>query len=351
MALQEDVFTMAQKKNHEVDGWLARPDRATRVVLVYGPDRGLVSERARKFAGSTGIALDDPFSVVRLDASEVDSDPGRLFDEVRTFSMFSTQRLIWIRNAGAQKALADAIRDLAKDPPADALVLIEGGDLKKGAGLRAVVEGAFAAMALPCYSDDPRAIDSLIDEGLQQSGLRIGLPARARLKALLGGDRLASRGEIDKLALYCHGKTEITEEDVALLIGDVSATSADDALNAALKGDVSGFQNALQRFRSAGGNRTTLLLSALRQLQIVQALRADMQTTGRPPAAVIGSARPPLYFDRKAAVERALARWSLLQVATALQRVQAAVLESRRYPDLSDAIIERCLLGLTLVRS
>jgi hypothetical protein len=42
---------------------------------------------------------------------------------------------------------------------------------------------------------------------------------------------------------------------------------------------------------------------------------------------------------------------SMAQVSAALQRVHAAVLESRRYPDLSDAIIERCLLGLTLTRS
>ncbi|GHD17415.1 DNA polymerase III subunit delta [Tianweitania populi] len=341
---------MAQKKNHEVDSWLARPDRTARIILVYGPDRGLVAERARKFALSTGIALDDPFSVVRLDAGDIESDPGRLFDEVKTFSMFSSQRLIWIRNAGAQKAFADAIKDLAKCPPADALVLIEGGDLKKGAGVRGVVETAFSGMALPCYSDDPRAIDALIDEGLQPYGLRIGLPARSRLKALLGGDRLASRGEIEKLALYCHGKSEVEEDDVALLIGDVSATSADDALNAALKGDVFGFQQALLRFKSAGGNRTTLLLSALRQLQIVQTLRAEMQASNRPAGAVIGMARPPLYFDRKAAVERALTRFSLPQASSALQRVQAAVLESRRYPDLSDAIIERCLLGLTLHR-
>jgi DNA polymerase-3 subunit delta len=334
---------MAQKKNHEVETWLNRPDPSSRIVLVYGPDRGLVAERARKFALATGIALDDPFAVVRLDGAEVDADPGRLFDEVRTFSMFSSQRLIWIRNAGAQKALADAVRDLAKEPPADALVLIEAGDLKKGAGLRGVVEAAASAMALPCYSDDPRAIDGLIDEGLQQYGLRISLSARSRLKALLGGDRLASRGEIEKLALYCHGKSEVEEEDVALLIGDVSSTSADDALNAALKGDVSAFQAALQRFKSAGGNRTTL--------QLVQTLRADMQINNRPAGAVIGSARPPLYFYRKAAVERALARLSLAQVSAALSRVQAAVLESRRYPDLSDAIIERCLLGLTLTRS
>ncbi|TIR75123.1 MAG: DNA polymerase III subunit delta, partial [Mesorhizobium sp.] len=38
---------MAQKKGYEVDSWLARPDPAMAIVLLYGPDRGLVAERAK----------------------------------------------------------------------------------------------------------------------------------------------------------------------------------------------------------------------------------------------------------------------------------------------------------------
>lgn len=341
---------MAQRKNHEVDSWLVKPDPSMRIVLVYGPDRGLVSERSRKLAGSTGIPLDDPFAVVRLDASDIESDPGRLFDEVRTVSMFSAQRLVWVRDAGNSKAFAEAIKALCQDPPRDATVLIEAGDLKKGAALRATIETAAAAMALPCYSDDGRALDGLIEQILEHNGLRMGLPARARLKALLGGDRMASRGEVEKLALYCRGLGEITEQDVELLIGDVSATSADDALNAALRGDLPGFQHALGRFRISGGSRTTLLLAALRQLQFLQALRAEMQSAGKSASAAVAGARPPLYFDRKAAAERALGRLSLAQFTAAVERLDAAVLESRRSADLGDTIIERSLLALAASR-
>ena len=90
---------MAQKKAYEVDAWLSRPDRAHAIVLIYGPDRGLVAERARAFAVATGLPLDDPFSVVRLDASEIERDQGRLLDEARTVPMFSARRLLWVRNA------------------------------------------------------------------------------------------------------------------------------------------------------------------------------------------------------------------------------------------------------------
>ncbi|TIP81247.1 MAG: DNA polymerase III subunit delta, partial [Mesorhizobium sp.] len=115
---------MAQKKGYEVDSWLARPDPRISIVMLYGPDRGLVAERAKAFAGKTGLPLDDPFSVVRLDGSEVDRDEGRLLDEARTVPMFSDRRLLWVRNASGQKALADDVKALTTEPPRDAIILI-----------------------------------------------------------------------------------------------------------------------------------------------------------------------------------------------------------------------------------
>lgn len=221
---------MAQKKAHEVDGWLSRPDPKTTIVLFYGPDRGLVAERARAFAVATGLPLDDPFSVVRLEAGEIEKDPGRLVDEARTVPMFSPRRLLWVRNAGSHKAVADEVKTLIGDPPRDAIVLIEAGELKKGAPLRAAVEAGAKAIALPCYADEGRDIDVVIDSELDRAGMTISLDARQALRRNLGGDRLVSRGEIAKLLLFAHGRREITVDDVQATTGDVSALSVDDAV-------------------------------------------------------------------------------------------------------------------------
>ncbi|TIX45439.1 MAG: DNA polymerase III subunit delta, partial [Mesorhizobium sp.] len=90
-----------------------------------------------------------------------------------------------------------------------AIILIEAGDLKKGVGLRAIVEAADIAMALPCYADEARDIDTVIDDELRKAGMSMTLEARQALRRNLGGDRLASRGEIEKLVLYAHGQTEV----------------------------------------------------------------------------------------------------------------------------------------------
>jgi DNA polymerase III subunit delta len=341
--------SMAQKKAHEVDTWLARRDPQIPILLFYGPDRGLVSERARKIVASTGLSADDPFSVVRLDAAEIEQTPGRLVDEARTIPMFSDRRLIWVRNAAAQKALAEDVKALAEQPPRDAIILIEAGDLKKGVALRAAVEASEHAMALPCYADEGRNVDSLIDEELQKAGLSIALDARQLLKRSLGGDRLASRGELEKLALYAAGRKQITLDDVQLMTGDVSGLSLDHVIDAVLEGKSADFDAAFNRLSGGGNQAPAQVLSAtLRQFQSLQLMRGTMERDGRGAASVVASARPPVFFTRRRTVENALSAWSAEGIARALGSLQAAVLHTRRRPDLALPISRQALLAITL---
>ncbi|MEW9806158.1 DNA polymerase III subunit delta [Mesorhizobium sp. ZMM04-5] len=337
---------MAQKKAHEVDAWLRRPPESYAVVLIYGPDRGLVSERAKAFADRTGLGLDDPFSVVRLEGGEIDGNPGRLLDEARTVPMFSARRLLWVRNASGQKGFADVVKALCAEPPRDAVVLIESGDLKKSAGLRTTVEASPNAMALPCYGDEDRDIDAIIDDELGRSGIGIALDARQALRRNLGGDRLASRGEIAKLALYAHGKSEIDLDDVCALTGDVSGVSVDDAVDAMLDGKVDDFDTAFTRHSLGGSQAFLVLAAAIRQLQALHLMRAGM--AGRNAAAAVASARPPVFFARRKLVERVLERWSPDALQRGLERLQSAVLATRQRPELSVELARQALLGLAV---
>lgn len=339
---------MAQKKAFEVDAWLARPDPAVAVVLIYGPDRGLVAERARAFAKRTGLPLDDPFSVVKLDGSEVEKEEGRLLGEARTVPMFSDRRLLWVRNAGAQKSLADDVKALLAEPPRDAVVLIEAGDLKKGGGLRALVEAAPAGMALPCYADEARDLDGIIDDELGRAGMTMTLEARQALRRSLGGDRLASRGEMEKLVLYAQGKSEITLDDVKASSGDVSGQSFEDAIDAMLDGRIDDFDTAFSLQCQAGGQPFLALAAAMRQFQTLQAMRGAMEQSGRNAAAIVASHRPPVFFARRKLVEKMLERWSADAIGRALTRLQAAVLQTRRRPELSTALARQALLGIAV---
>jgi len=339
---------MAQKKTSEVDRFIAHPDPAFPIILIYGPDRGLVSERAVHFAKNTGIMLDDPFSTIRLEANEIDADPIRLGDEARTLSLFGGKRLIWLRGAGLQKGVVEAVKWLVSEPPDQTIVLIEAGDLKKSASLRTVVEAARCAMALPCYSDDGRATDALITQMLAEFNMQIGREARQILREHLGENRLASRAELEKLCLYAMGSQEISVEDVNASVSNVSVNSQDHIIDALIIGDVPHFSERFDRQCEAGSPLFLIINAAQRQFQQLQQLRDVMEREGKSAAFVVAGVRPAIFFQRKGTIEKALGRWPLAHLTRACARLQDCALESRQFTHLAQTIARQHLLALAV---
>lgn len=339
---------MAEVKSHEFDAFLKRKPLPVRLFLIYGPDRGLVSERAAALAAASGVTLDDAFSVVKLDAGDIGSQPGRLIDEMNAIGLFGGERLIWIRNAGSEKGLSDGLDILADMPAGPSTLIIEAGDLKKGAALRKAAESISAAVAIPCYADDGRALQALIDQELSAENLRISPAARERLAETIGGDRLASRNEVRKLALYCRGKEMVEEQDVAEIVGDASAISTDDAVDAILKGDRDGFLHAIQKIVSSKTPVFLVLQGCLRQFQLLELMRAEMDEKRVPAAQAMASLGRHLHFRRKPILENALRTWTGPAIRRETQRLQAAILQSRQRPALEDTIAMQTMLATVL---
>ena len=339
---------MAEIKSHEFEGFLERSARNYRLFVIYGPDRGLVSERATSLAGRTGVALDDPFSLIKLDIGDLQRDQGRLLDEAGAIGLFGGDKLIWIRGAANEKYLVDSLQVLSANMPDGTYVLIEGGDLKKGSLLRKAAETARTVMAIPCYADDARALNGLIDSELSSAGLGITPDARQALLELIGGDRIASRNELRKLALYCRGKSTIEEHHVTEIIGDASAISVDDAVDAVLSGNPSSFLHAMQKIISSKTAVFLVIQACLKQFQLLDAMKTEMEEKRLPAAQVMQTLGRHLHFRRKPIIEQALRTWSAEAVAREANRLQAAILQTRKRASLEDSIALQTLLSTTL---
>ena len=79
---------MVAIKNRDADAFVARPSPAQPIVLLYGPDAGLVHERAEKIIGASVDDTNDPFALVRIDGDALASDPSRLVEEAHTVPLF-----------------------------------------------------------------------------------------------------------------------------------------------------------------------------------------------------------------------------------------------------------------------
>src|ERR1043165_586794 len=211
---------MVALKTGDIDSFVAKPDPARAVVLVFGPDAGLVGERVDAIVKASVDDTNDPFALVRLDGDTLASDPARLIDEATTVPLFGGRRAIRVRT-GSRK-IAPAVEGVLSVRLSDCRIVIEAGDLKRGAALRNVCERAKTAVAIPCYADGDRDVGRLIDDEMRAADLSIAPDARTALMPLLGGDRRASRAELRKLALYAQGNERAELDDVTAVVTDAS---------------------------------------------------------------------------------------------------------------------------------
>jgi DNA polymerase III subunit delta len=337
---------MVAIKAADVDAFAGRPDPARRVVLVFGPDAGLVGERVRAILAASVDDTNDPFALARLEGEALTAEPSRLTEEALTMPLFGGRRAVWVK-AGSRN-IAPAVDALLGDPlftgaTPTCRVVIEAGDLRRNAPLRVLCERAKNAAALPCYADSERDRARLIDEEMRAAGLSLAPDARAVLIPLLGGDRAASRSEIQKLAVYARGRDQVGVEDVAAVVSDASALAIEDIVDAAFAGKPGELETQLAKARVAGTAAGSILFNAQRQLAQLHKWRFAIEQGG---GFSLDAVQPPVPFRRRPLVEAALKAWSAARLATAMAQLADAVLDARRNSALADTITERALLAI-----
>jgi len=334
---------MVALKSSDIESFVARPDPGRAVVLVFGPDAGLVSERADAIVRASVDDTNDPFALVRLDGDALASDPARLIDEATTVPLFGGRRAIRVR-AGSRN-LVPAVESVLGAKLQDCRVVIEAGDLRKNAPLRAIVERAKNAVALSCYADADRDIGRLIDEEMRAADLVIAPDARAALMPLLGGDRRASRAELRKLTLYAQGREQVELDDVTAVVADASALALDSLIDAAFAGRLADVEKEFGKALVAGTNASAIIGAAIRQTERLHVLSLDI-ASGASVSEVVQRPQSGIHFRRQDAFTRALRAWTPERLAKALSMLGEASLDARRQSDLATAIAQRALIQI-----
>jgi DNA polymerase III subunit delta len=338
---------MVALKAAEIEAYIAQREPARPIALVFGPDAGLVGERADAIVRAAVDDPNDPFALVRLDGDTLAGDPSRLIDEANTVPLFGGRRAIWVK-AGARD-FSTALEALLASPPRDCRVVIEAGDLRRSAPLRTLCERAKTVAVIACYLDGERELARLVDEELRTAGLSIAPDARAALLPLLGADRRASRNEVRKLALYARGRSEIDVDDVLAAVADASVLVLDGVVDAAFAGRTGDLETHLAKTQAAGIAAGRIVAAALSQAAQLHRARIGIES-GTPLGEAVDGILSKAQFRRRAAVETALRAWPAARLERVMAELAAATLETRRLSGplagLAEPVVGRALLSI-----
>lgn len=332
---------------NRIEGFLKAPDPAVRLVLIYGPDTGLVKERLDRLTKGVCPDLGDPFRIADLGVATLKDDPARLADEAQAIAMTGGRRVVRLRDAG--DAITAQVQSFLSIVPGDALVLLEAGDLGPRSTLRRLVEGADNAATLPCYADAGGGLEAVILETLRARGLGAEPDAVAWLADHLGGDRLLTRSELEKLALYMGADGQpgkrVRLQDAIECVGDTAALSLDDLAMATAGGDHPAAQRVLERVFREGQNAIAVLRSLQRHFLRLH-LAAGAMAQGKSPDQAVATLKPPPHFSVADQMKAQLIRWPADRIGTALDLLLMAEMDCKTTGMPTEEICSRTVMQL-----
>ncbi len=335
-----------------IQSFLRQPGSEIAGVLLFGPDQGLVRERARGLALSVVEDLGDPFRVVEMTGQALKDDPIRLIDETAQLSMTGGRRVIWVHEA--TDGVSSNFQDILEIKGGQNLVIAEAGNLGSKSSLRKLFEKAKNAGAIGCYEDGARDLGNIIQETLGRFGLSPTADATAFLIENLGGDRLVTRGELEKLALYVGGglndtgpTTKTVEvEDAMACIGDSAAMSLDFVVYATASGNAQELDRTLERAYLEGTSPSSVLRAMAGHLQRLH-LALGFVAGGQPPDSALDALKPRIIFKFKSQFQAQMRLWRLGRLARAMELLMAAEIECKSTGLPAAQICHRALIRIS----
>jgi DNA polymerase-3 subunit delta len=327
------------------DALCAAPDASLRFLLLFGQDQGLVRERAKAAIRAVLGGADDPFRLAELTGKQVREDPAALNDEAAAMALTGGRRVV--RLVDLSNDDAKWVEPFLADPPGDALVVAEAGDIgtAKSSKLVRAVEASSTGAAVACYRDEGAGLPRLIDQALSEAGLSASADAKAYLAANLGGDRLVSRSELDKLVAYMGEARRVELADAAAVVGDTAAISLQDAAYAVGAGDVRALDRALSRSFAEGVSPVAVLRAVARHFQQLHLMAAALER-GRDAEGALRQMRPPVFWKLKDAFVVQARAWPPTWLGRALTRLLEAEAACKRTGLPDRAICAEALMQL-----
>ena len=332
-----------------IDAFIKTPDPAARVILVYGPDNGLMRERATALALTIVKDIADPFNVAALSTDILLDDPARLADEAGAISMMGGDRVIRVENAGDK--LTPLIKTYLTNPSPTTLVILEAGELTTKSSLRKLCESAKNAAAIPCYVEDERDLGRLIRDTMQSHNLRIDNDAVAWLAANISGDRMKARGEIEKLALYKGNEnTPVSLADAQAACGESGARNLDDLIFS-VGGRQSGKAQKIYNQLQEEGVPFIVILRALQtHFRRLHATKARLQD-GSDLQSALYALSPPPFFKYEPLFREQVGSWSIPALDRVMSRLMDVEASCKRTGTPAETLVAQSLLGISSIRS
>ena len=247
-------------------------------LLIYGPNEGLIRDDVLKIAQS--FRQKKETDEITINGKAVDENQNIIDEEIRSFSLFSEQKIIHLENIKDKHLQFFENTNFKSNK---VLVVIKSENLNKNSKIRSFFEKHKEYAAIPCYEDDVRSTMNLISQFQSNHKIKFNSDIKNYLIQNLSTDRLISKNELEKILLVINHKEneQIKFEDVQAILNDSSSNSLNIINEYVMYGKVNQVSKNLYRIFDDGTNAVAIIRSLLNYLVRIHKTQIEIRKAGK----------------------------------------------------------------------
>ena len=313
-----------------------------RFILFFGPNEGLIREDILKISSSfkENIETDE----ITINGKSLDENQTLLNEEIRSFSMFSEQKIIYLENLKDKHLQCFKSEKLENDK---ILVIIKSDNLTKNSKIRNFFEKHKIFAAIPCYEDDKRSSMNLLSQFQSEYEIKLDSDVKNYLLQNLSSDRLISKNELEKILLVISGKKnhEISLEEIQNIFNDGSSHSLNIINENVMYGKVNQVSKNLYKIFDEGTNAVAIIRSLLNYLVRVHKTQIEIKKVKNFDEA-IKPLKPPVFWKDKDNFKNHCLKWPSKDILLYIERLLEAEFMCKTQSSLNREICEKNVLSI-----
>lgn len=294
-------WTTAQAQSH------LKKDAATwpSVIVAYGDDGGQARTLIQNFIEASGTPSDDPFLFSAIDLDDLAAEPHKLLEAAQTIGFGGGLRVIHLKGitaeigAANQRALTEAIKACLSADLQDVLIVAAAPGLDAKVALVKTLEKASNGAAIRCFMANAGDIRAQIQAVFQPLGQTVATDAMAWLCENLGADAAITKNELEKLAIYTHGQSEIILEDCLSVVAGAPTGTVFQLCDAVGQRNTAQVDALLSKLLAEGEDVNMVFALVIRHLRRIAEAQEHV-AAGTPPSEAIKRLAPPVFFGQPA---------------------------------------------------
>ena len=300
-------------KAYELKGLVEK--KAYSSYLVYGQNKGLVSEKSRIIIDSF---TDNETEIIKFENDELVSEPEKLSNEFNTFSLTSKKKILHVINA--KDNLVDIINTTLITKDSNNLIVFETNELTPRSKLRKYFEKEKHLGVLACYFDTEKDVQDLINITFKNENITIDKDMVFLIAKHLGNERHIIKNELEKIILYLKDKKKFKSQDIFKCLSQNHDFGFDDLYYSLCDGNLIKLDKIINQLYLEGINPIALLRSAAKHFQKILLVNQKIET-GTNINESLRYLKPPIFFLYLNQFKQQVLNWKTNLCYKAIERI------------------------------